>query len=69
MIRFNRDLYTTDDDFKINNNHIPFYVRLLVLEYPAYKKFFKMKSGRFVNEWTNEDLIENLENIRVAYAS
>lgn len=65
-VRFHFDLHTNSDDFKINNNHIPFYVRLILIEYPKLKGFFKLKAGRYVNQWSREDLIDNIITIKVA---
>ena len=33
----------SEDGFKISNNHIPFYARLFVHDYPQYKDIFNLK--------------------------
>ena len=45
------------EDFKINNNVIPFYARLFVREYPQHKNFFKLHvlpTQKFKPEWLDK---------------
>jgi hypothetical protein len=36
----------TDDDFKINNNHVAFYARRFMEQHPAHKGFFRTREQR-----------------------
>ena len=41
-IRWHTDIETTSDDtFKINNNHSPYYARMFVLDHPEHEGFFR----------------------------
>ena len=43
-IRWERAIYTTDEEFKINNNFIPLYGRLLVVKDPTmFGNFFEFR--------------------------
>ena len=47
-IRWYTTVETTDPDFKICNNHWPYYSRLLMLKYPAdFAEFFQRKDKHF----------------------
>lgn len=35
----------SDDEFKINNNHIPYYARLFREVHPEYSEFFKIREA------------------------
>lgn len=46
VVRFETDVDpTSDDGFKICNNHIAFYVRLFREEYPDHGDFFRMRES------------------------
>lgn len=42
-IRWHQAVSTTDQEFKINNNHAPMYARLLILVDPSYRAFFRLR--------------------------
>lgn len=43
-VRWETNIVTKDDiNFKISNNHIAYYSRLFMGEYPLYKGFFRIK--------------------------
>lgn len=45
-IRWHYDVETRrTDDFKINNNHSPFYARRFLEEHPAHEGFFELRSS------------------------
>ncbi len=45
VLRWHRArLQTTDDDFKINDHHAPFYARLLMIHEPRLVGFFTLKN-------------------------
>lgn len=46
VLRWNYDLGTTGDVFKINNDFKPLYARLLVYYYPEFENFFEFRSVR-----------------------
>lgn len=43
VMRWSYDLKTKSDDFKISNDFIPIYVRLLVYHKPELRDFFSLK--------------------------
>jgi hypothetical protein len=43
-IRWDHDLRTTGDVFKINNDFIALYARLLIHELPEFKDFFELRT-------------------------
>jgi len=42
-IRWETNVVTTDKNFKIDNNLIPYYARVFANEYPEHKGFFRTK--------------------------
>ena len=42
-IRWNKEIETSGEDFKISNDYISFYARLFHAKYPEYDGFFKLK--------------------------
>ena len=36
---------TTDEEFKLNNNHSPYYARLWLKDHPQYPGFFELRGG------------------------
>ncbi len=53
-IRWYTAVETTDDDFKINDHHWPYYARILMLSYPEFGGFFEIRDARF--DATDEEL-------------
>lgn len=50
VLRWTRDIGTTGEVFKINDDYVPIYVRLLIHNYPEFNGFFelrKIRSGGF----------------------
>ena len=45
VVRWHRNLTTTDEDFKICNNHAPFYARMIMRDYPEFENFFVLKKS------------------------
>lgn len=43
-IRWDYDIKTSDKTFKINNDYIPVYARLLMYQYPKFRYFFNIRS-------------------------
>lgn len=43
-IRWHTGVVTKDIDFKINNNHAPYYSRLFEKDFPIHKNFFRKRS-------------------------
>jgi hypothetical protein len=43
VIRYHRDIKTTDPVFKLNNNHKALYARLLMANEPDLKGFFQLR--------------------------
>lgn len=43
VMRWDWDLKTTHEDFKISNDFIPIYVRMLIYHHPEYEQFFDLK--------------------------
>ena len=55
-IRWHLAVETKGDDFKINNNHIACYARLLIIREPVFEGFFELRTSRakpgdFEQEW------------------
>lgn len=46
VIRWNRFLNTTDDDYKINNNFVSRYARLIVQAHPELEEMFEFRKLR-----------------------
>ena len=48
LIRWHHDVNSDRDaeDFKISNNHVPFYARLFMKDFPAHKGFFRTQEGQ-----------------------
>jgi len=42
-IRWHSEIETQGDDFKLNNNHQPYYARLFMHDHPQYDGFFKTR--------------------------
>jgi|TARA_R100000152_G_C6778875_1_gene209955 hypothetical protein len=42
-IRWNKEIETSGEDFKISNDYISFYARLFHAKYPEHDGFFKLK--------------------------
>ena len=56
-MRYNHDISTIGDDFKLNNNLIPMYARLLMLREPAwFGAFFELRTSR--SDVTDADLLD-----------
>jgi hypothetical protein len=45
-MRFEFDLQTTGDVFKINNNYLSMYIRLLIYNHPEFDGFFELREIR-----------------------
>ena len=45
-IRWFRDIKTTGDVFKVNNDYIPIYIRLLIYRHPEFDGFFELRGIR-----------------------
>lgn len=46
VVRWNRALRTTDEDFKLNNNYRAYYARLLAINEKKLANFFKLREQR-----------------------
>lgn len=46
-IRWYLQVETRTDDYKINNNHWPYYARLLMLTRPEFDGFFERRDANF----------------------
>jgi hypothetical protein len=46
IIRWETSIGAGDDEFKINNNFRPFYARMFMREFPAYKDFFRTRRSK-----------------------
>lgn len=53
-IRWYTDVETVGEIYKISNNHIPYYSRLLMLKYPEFEGFFQTRDARF--DATDEEI-------------
>jgi len=56
VIRFNFDINTNGKPFKISNDNIPFYARMLVTEFPEYEGFFAIKGGIHVDSTSHAEI-------------
>jgi hypothetical protein len=45
-IRWHSDVETTEDKFKLNNNHTAYYSRLFAVHFPKYKNFFRIRGDK-----------------------
>ena len=45
QIRWHTDVVTRGDNFKINNNHVPYYSRLFAHNHPQHADFFRFRSA------------------------
>ncbi len=43
VLRWHKALETTDDDFKLNNNHRPYYARMIMDTVPEMNGFFELR--------------------------
>ena len=43
VLRWHRALETTDENFKLNNNHRPYYARMVMDTVPELKDFFELR--------------------------
>jgi len=43
VLRWEHDISTTDEEFKINNNHAPYYARMLMTRCDDLKGFFSVR--------------------------
>ena len=43
VVRWDIDVQTSAEEFKINNNHIPFYARMFMTAYPEHDGFFRTR--------------------------
>lgn len=55
-IRWGRDVKTQGAVFKINNDHIAFYARLLVHNQPDFDGFFDLRSMKMVRHRSTEEI-------------
>ncbi len=46
-IRWETDVETDGDGFKINNNHRAYYARLFVRDYPEHAEFFRTRTVKY----------------------
>tara|TARA_R110000751_G_scaffold35565_2_gene87410 strand:+ start:719 stop:1024 length:306 start_codon:yes stop_codon:yes gene_type:complete len=46
IIRWHRAMSTEGDEFKLNNNHAPFYARLIMAQEPELEGFFETRRQR-----------------------
>ena len=56
--RFERRTYTADE-YKLNNNHVPFYVRLLIADEPEFSELFQTRRMKY--EPTDDELRDLLQ--------
>jgi hypothetical protein len=42
-VRWHTDIETVGEDYKINNNHRPYYARAFMYDHPEYDGFFRTK--------------------------
>lgn len=45
-VRWETSIVTTDETYKINNNHMAYYARMWMQEHPQYPGFFRTRSVR-----------------------
>ena len=53
-IRWYTQIETSDTEFKLNDHHLPYYARLLMLREPEFNGFFETRDARF--DASEEDL-------------
>ena len=46
VVRWHMSMETTDPEFKINNNHAPWYARLLMVREPELEGFFRTRTSK-----------------------
>lgn len=46
VMRWNENLRTRGDAFKVNDDHIPIYARLLIYHHPEFADFFELRKVR-----------------------
>lgn len=46
IIRWHKAISTEGDDFKLNNNHAPFYARLIMRKEPDLEGFFETRAQK-----------------------
>lgn len=56
VMRWEVDLKTTGNSFKINDDFIPIYARLLIYHYPEYVDFFELRVVRSKGRKSQEEL-------------
>ena len=44
-MRWHADFETTDDEYKLNNNHSPYYGRLFMADHPEHDGLFATRGG------------------------
>jgi hypothetical protein len=54
-MRFEFDLKTTGDVFKINNNYLSMYIRLLIYNHPEFDGFFELREIRMLGIPSKEE--------------
>ena len=54
-MRFEFDLQTTGDVFKINNNYLSMFIRLLIYNYPEFDGFFELREIRMKGIMSDEE--------------
>lgn len=54
-IRWTRDVQTTGDVFKVNNDFIAIYARLLMVQHPEYRGFLELRAMKEVRKLSEED--------------
>lgn len=57
-IRWDYDLKTHGDEFKISNDYIALYARLLIYRHPEFEPFFELKRMKTDLNWTPADAME-----------
>ncbi len=58
VIRWETDLQTTGDSFKISNDNIALYARLMIHHYPEFKDFFVLKPMKSARRKISQEQIE-----------
>ncbi len=51
-VRWDYDLKTEGDEFKINNNHIALYARYMIHKHPEFKGFFNLRGMKLKKQFT-----------------
>ena len=54
-IRWDHDINTVGEVFKLNDNFIAFYVRLLIHRYPEFDGFFELRRVRMLGRLSEEE--------------